>query len=340
MNAKLLRSGWIILFWLIPFLLLPYPTLKAQSSLKLSNLLVEVWPEYDRPEVLVIYRGELDPTIPLPAAVTFRLPGYIENMHAVAAEQNGRLVDVSPNAIELRREGEELLLTFTTPSPRLQFEYYDPLILTKQEQTRRLNFEFVAPYEIESTTFEVQEPVGTQAFVLTPPPDDSFVGADGLRYNTIAVAGLKPGDAFTLTTTYQRDSNQLSVDRPETEAGLTGPLASRPVELGSKPETLLGDQSFLLGYILIGAGVILLGGTGIYWWWSTRRSEELGRRRPPRRSHRPSVRPKPVSPGQKQPEQISTPVSEQVASYCYRCGNPLRPDANFCHVCGAERRND
>jgi hypothetical protein len=336
MNAKLLRGSWIILFWLIPFLLLPYPTLKAQGSLNLSKLLVEVWPEYDRPETLVIYRGELDPTIPLPAGVTFRLPGYIQDMHAVAAEQDGQLVDVNPNAIELRREGEELLLTFTTPSPRFQFEYYDPLILTKQEQTRQLNFEFIAPAEIESTTFEVQEPVGTQNFALTPPPDNSFVGADGLRYNTIAVAGLKPGDAFTLTLTYQRDSNQLSIDRPETGTGLTGPPASRPVELGRKPETLLGEQSFLLGYILIGAGVILLGGTGVYWWWSTRRSKELGRRRPPRRS----LRPKPVSSIQKQPRQTSMPAPEQVTSYCYRCGAPLRPDANFCHVCGAERRSD
>lgn len=339
MNVKLLRSSWIFLFWLLALLLLPYPTIKAQSSLKLSNLLVELWPEYDQPEVLVIYRAEIDPTVQLPAQVTFRLPGYIENTHAIAAEQDGRLVDVNPDTIELRREGEEMLLTFTAPSPRIQFEYYDPVILTKQEQTRQLNFEFLASSEIESTTFEVQEPVEAQNFSLTPPPDNSFVGADGLRYNTIDVAGLTPGDSFTLTAAYQRNNDQLSVNSLDTGGNLTGPPADQPVELENEPAGLLGDQGFLLGYILIGAGVVILGGTGIYWWWSTRRSDEPDRRRPPRRSHR-STPARPASSSQKQPKQTATPVPEQAVTYCYRCGTPMRPDANFCHVCGAERRSD
>lgn len=340
MNAKLLRSSWIFLFLLLAYLLLPYPTTKAQSSPKLSNLLVELWPEYDRPETLVIYRAEVDPTVQLPAQVTFRLPGYIENTHAVAAEQDGRLVDVNPDTIELRPEGGDMLLTFSTPSARFQFEYYDPVILTQQEQTRQLNFEFVALSEIDSTTFEVQEPVGAQNFSLTPPPDNSFVGADGLRYNTINKAGLTPDDVFTLTAAYERNNDQLSVNSLNTGGSLTGPPTNQPVELNPAPAGLLGDQSFLLGYILIGAGVVILGGTGIYWWWSTRRSDEPGQRRPPRRSHRSASPARPANPGQKQPNQTTTPVPEQAANYCYRCGAPLRPDANFCHVCGAKRRSD
>ena len=211
MTGKLLRKTWIVLF-LMALLLLPYAVVQAQSALKLNNLLVEVWPEYDRPEVLVIYRGELDPTTPLPASLTFRLPGYIENMFAVAYEENNGLVDVSSDTIQLRPDGSEMLLTFTTPSLRIQFEYYDPVILTKQGQTRQLNFNFVAPYETTLTTFEVQEPFGAQNFSLTPPADSTFVGAEGLRYNNIEVTGLTPGDTFAFAATYQRSTDDLSVD--------------------------------------------------------------------------------------------------------------------------------
>lgn len=64
-------------------LLLPGVVL-AQSSAPLADLNIALWPEYDRPEVLVIFRGRVADNTPLPAALTFKLPATTETLHAIA----------------------------------------------------------------------------------------------------------------------------------------------------------------------------------------------------------------------------------------------------------------
>ena len=52
----------------------------AQSpSLTFDTLSVALWPEFDRPETLVIYRAQLDANTPLPAELSFMLPGSHRN---------------------------------------------------------------------------------------------------------------------------------------------------------------------------------------------------------------------------------------------------------------------
>jgi hypothetical protein len=252
---KFLQAVLIILLVLLT-LTAPPLTLPAQAqtgSPILKNLLVEVWPEYDRPEVLVIYRAELSPDVTLPATLTFHLPGHIEKMNAVAVEQNGMLVDVAPASIALRRQDNELFVTFSAASPKIQLEYYDTAILTRQNADRQLNFEFLASYPVETGIFEVQEPRQAQNFSLTPAPGQTFTGSDGLTYHTIQVAGLTPPDKFELTATYRRATDQLSV-----------PGAAAPVETPAA-------SNFNLGYLLIAVGVVLLLAAGGYWWGTKRR---------------------------------------------------------------------
>jgi|GEM_PF-290627 len=348
MKAKLLRRSWSTFCVLMVGLmvLLYLPAAQAQSSPKLTNLLVELWPEYDRPEVLVIYRGELDPDTQLPAVLTFRLPGYIEDMHAVAAEQAGNLVDANPDSVELRPEGDDTLFTFATPSRRIQFEYYDPNILSKQGQTRQLDFQFTAPAEIDMTTFEVQEPFEATEFSLTPPPDESFISADGLRYNNLEVAGLAANDTFSLTATYQRATDELSIEALNRDTGaLSGPPSSEPVDLDETgPGGALESQNFSLGYLLIGAGALLLVGTGVYWWWSSRVRTEPGLESvPSKKGRRPVRRRQRTTTSRRETKKAAAPLpspAQESAGFCYRCGASLRPGSNFCHICGAERRSD
>jgi hypothetical protein len=315
------RWVWLIL---LPILFLFPLAVKAQSpALQLDTLFIEIWPEYDQPETLVIYRAELSPTTSLPAKLTFQLPGYIDNMHAVAIEQNGGLVEVAENTIEMRHEGNSLSLTFPTSSPRIQFEYYDPVILSKQDQTRQLTFQFSAPYNVETTVLQVQEPFQAQDFALTPEPKNSFTGRDGLKYHTIEIAGLTPADTFELAGTYNRDTDELSVQQVARNA--TNPPADTSV-LVEPPANEVFGKPINWGYVLIGAGVVLLLGVGGYWWWSQQKQVEP--EPPRRRSTRPGRRRKAKSPA-------ASPAS---GGYCYRCGTVLREDAQFCHNCGAERR--
>lgn len=53
--------------------LLPWSAF-AQGNLTLSSVEVDLWPEYDQPAVLVIYRVVLPASVVLPADLTLRIP--------------------------------------------------------------------------------------------------------------------------------------------------------------------------------------------------------------------------------------------------------------------------
>ena len=240
-------------------------------------------------------------------------------MHAVAIEQNGGLVDVSPDTVDLRQKDDTLWLTFPVTSSNIQFEYYDQHILTRQNQTRQLDYKFTAPYNIETVTFEVQEPAQTQTFSLTPKADNVFTGRDGLTYHFIQITNLTPTDTFELSATYERDTDVLSAQHLSQNVGITPPS-----DVGTPVEPL-PSENFNLGYLLIVGGVVLLLAAGGYWLWSQQKQAKPS---PPyRRTPRP---------GHSRKAKSKTSVT--AGGYCYRCGAALRDDANFCHNCGAERR--
>lgn len=308
--------GWVVLLLTLLFPL----TIQAQTPHQIQNLSVEIWPEFDQPETLVIYRATLSANTSLPIEVTFQLPGYIETMHAVAVEQNSGLVDVPTDAIEMRRDGDDLFLTFTTPAPNVQFEYYDPTILTKDGNTRELAYVFTAPYDIESAVIQVQQPAQATDFKITPAATNSFVGRDGLSYHNIELSGLSSGDTIEVTASYSRATDELSVEQITLNTPI--PAQADPAVPTTTPTSV---QPINWGYVMIGSGVVLLLVVGGYWWWSQRQSEEEVPRRPARSTRQ--RRSKPSS------------QADAAGGYCYRCGTALRSDAQFCHKCGAERRS-
>ncbi|MCL4303218.1 MAG: hypothetical protein KJ077_46460 [Anaerolineae bacterium] len=324
-----MRQWWGVSILFSCFFLAQAAAMAQSAPGQIKNLVVELWPEYDRPETLVIYHVELASTTVLPAQLTFRLPGYLEKMHVVAVERDDGLVEVSPDAIQLRHEGDDLFLTFSTPVPKVQFEYYDPVIMKQEGQKRELNFDFTAVYETEKATFQVQEPAGAENFAMTPAASASFTGRDGLKYDSIEVTGLAANETFNLTATYTRPSDELSAQL----IGGTSPNAEHAADLAVVAEPP-PNQNLTLGYTLIGIGATVLLGVAGYWWWSKRKvSTQVARPGP-----RPSKRKAAAKPAGK-----ATPQSQPIlatGSFCYRCGTALREDSNFCHTCGAERRKE
>ncbi|MEW5959859.1 MAG: zinc ribbon domain-containing protein [Chloroflexota bacterium] len=331
MRYTLLWSRWLMVFLLV--LGLACEQVQAQSAaVRLQRVLIEIWPEFDRADTLVIYRVELAPDTPLPTELAFRLPGYIGAMHAVAAEQNGSLVDVNPGSIQLAQAGDNKQLTFPTTSLKVQFEYYDPVILTRQGQARQLKLELAAPYDVKTAVLQVQEPVQTIDFSMTPAPDNTFTSLDGLTYNNKELTNVTAGDSLALTATYQRQTDELSVNVMDSNAaGLSDNISNPAPDSASNSISL---TNLPIGYILIGAGIILLLGTGGYWWWTNARAKMMGDS--PQVRRRPGRRHKPARP-------TSTAVTgppPATSGYCYHCGAALRAGARFCHVCGAERRTN
>ncbi len=298
----------------------------AQSPAPLSNLTIRLWPEYDRPQLLVIFEGTVAESEALPAPLSFTLPADVQAPHAVAYldEASGKLLTIKYDLVE--GSGGKVL-SFTSPGRLFQFEYYSDTMLTTDGNQRRINFSFTTSVDVAHLNLELQQPSAAQSFTSTPPPSASRVESSGLAVAQYDAGSLAAGGSYSLQASYTRSSNAPSI-------GVNIPSAPQvpPVEVGGAPGTWLREN---LGLIFVAAGLLLLTGALIYWFWS-RRAEVVVE--PPRPVPSPRKRPRSAS------RPARPPVEEQVeapAGYCHHCGAPFRDDeARFCYACGAERRSD
>jgi hypothetical protein len=296
----------------------------AQSPTPLADLSVALWPEYDRPEVLVIFRGRVADDVSLPAQVSFTLPPTIQALHAIAYLEQGTLVNVPD--YDFVEGADNKVLTFTTPSRQFQFEYYSADLLSINGDVRTLFFSFTASADVADFALELQQPTTAQAFTSDPPPSATEVGQDGLVYALYTVGAISAGNSYSLQASYTRSTNKLS-------AGVNIPaMEQMPVEVGD------GGLRDYLGLILIAAGVLLLIAAFGYWFWSQRSvvvPEPAARGSSPRPRRSSSSRQKQTG---APPSAPSPAADKKLAAYCHQCGTKFREDGQFCHACGAERR--
>lgn len=278
----------------------------AQSSDTLASLTVALWPEYDRPEVLVIYRGELTPDVPLPATVSIEIPASVQRMHAVAYldENTNTLINLEEFRLEATSQAKRLILT--TPARRFHVEYYADDVLTQEGSNRTVHFVFTATTSIENFRFELQQPFGAVDFSSEPGPVSVERRGDHLLYAQYPIETLAVGTSRSLRAFYRRTTDMLSSDAMRrTPESVSSPPVSTVANTGLSPEwgiTLAG--SFLLG---VGLGYFI-------------RARLRGGH--PRDAHR-----------------ADSPGRSAAAKYCYRCGVRLYPEALYCHACGTPRRS-
>ncbi len=313
--TKKLFKRWYILIVALIIVLFSMPV-SAQNDAQLKTLVIQVWSEFDQPETLIIYHGELADTVSLPVELSFNIPANVGEMNAVAVfDENGNLVN-HPYQLTDGDAGNKQL-TFSIDTPIFRFEYYDADILQKDGKKRTLNFNPTLDYRVDALQIEVQQPFGAQDMALSPPADDTVVGADQFNYFIYQRENLAAGETFSLTGSYTKETDtvttdvQVGIPQPETPTE-TPPVASQNWQLTA-------------GYILIGLGAVVLlvvGGMWIYNNMNAAQSDE-----PPRRS------------GQKKRKSSSVKnVSGAKSKFCHHCGAKLQPDAKFCHQCGTPRR--
>ena len=300
-------------------------TAQAQSEPRIQNLLIELWPEFDRPELLVIYRVELSSDTPLPATLTFPLPGYIDAMNAVAHGTANNLLTVNQDEIEMTYRDDTLFLTFSTPSPLVQVEYYDSEIIAREGLARTFDYTFTAPYAVESAIFQVQQPAQAEGFSLNPEPSNSFTDSNRLTYNVIEQANLAAGETVSVEAAYQRPTEALTFE-------LLTPVSEHAEDIIPVSIDPPQDNNIIIAYTLTGIGAVLILAAAGHWWWNKSRSQSGSARRRPNRTSRRAHQ---AALTQSQSNQVKESAT---AGFCYNCGAALRPDANFCHKCGAKRR--
>jgi hypothetical protein len=303
---------WVLPLLIILSLLLPLRA-HAQNPVSLSSMVIEIWPEYDKPSVLVIYQMTLSSATAFPAMVSVRIPATAGEPNAVAERQ----ADGSLYKITYTRQvaGEWATINFTTTASQLQIEYYDQG-LTKSGNARHYQYVWSGDYAITQLKIQVQQPTGATNMRIAPSLGAGAVGNDNLTYYTQDIGAITAGQIIQITIDYQKASDALSAENLQVQ-----PNAPVPQSTATDLNIISTWLPWILG--ILGAGLII---GGIVWYWQT------GRQRPapkPRRQRSRAVA---------NETEVSS-GSDEAEVYCFKCGKRASPGDQFCRSCGTPIRN-
>ena len=304
---------------------------QAQNPVTIQALEIDLWPEYDRPGVLIIYRLTLASTVKLPAELTLRLPSAVGQPSAVAEQTDNGLFNIQfTNA---GKDGNFELIRFTTTLPQLQIEYYDPG-LKIDGSNRSFSYQWAGDYPVQDMQIKVQQPRTASGLKVEPKTGTAATESDGLVYLSVPVGKVNGGDTFQLNISYQKSDDTLT--QPAAFEQVTPVGASAP---GASAQLTL-DQ--VLPWLLGGLGLILIGG-GVFWYLRT------GREQAPSAPHRHSRAGQAA--GQKAnkvlpnrdvllnlQDQANPPAPSKEGVFCHQCGKKSGPADVFCRSCGTKLR--
>lgn len=186
------------------------PTAVAQDDLRLSSLWVRLWPEYDRPDLLVIYIGELAESTSYPATVSLRMPVYVTTPHVVAV-QNAPGESLDESNFEMTADDQWRTVTFVVNGPRFQFEYYSSL--ARSGVGRQPTFTWPGDYAVDSLVVEFQQPPHASELTIEPALGAPQVSQDdGLLYYVGEFGTLAAGESVSFQASYTREEDTLTID--------------------------------------------------------------------------------------------------------------------------------
>jgi hypothetical protein len=291
----------ILVLTLLIVLLVPV-LVQAQSEMHLSLVDVDIWPEYDQPAVLMIYRFTMASGTTLPANLALRIPSGAQ-INAVAVVDPTKGLINAP--YDKTAQGEWSVVKITTNSLQVQIEYYTTL--DKNGSARHIVFEWAGDYAVDTLDVNFLRPFAAENVILSIAPMDTTPGQDGLTNYHIQTTNLANGQSFVLTIDYQRNTDDLSISSLPVQAVSTpGPDTPGRVSMtGILPWVLAG-----FGVLLIVAGVV-----GFVVWQRGGQGSSTIRKKTPQRKER-----------------------EEESIYCRQCGKRAQPGNIYCRTCGTRLR--
>jgi len=270
----------------------------------LSSLGIDLWPDYDRPGLLVIYRATMAPGVTLPTPLVFRIPAAAGVPTAVAERQtDGQLITLP---YERTLDGDTARIAVVATRPIVQIEYYDPAI-TREGTRRSFVFSWPGDYEVGDFSVSVQQPDLAQGLTLVPEASSVAPSVDGLMYHTVVRAGVAAGETVEIRASYEKTSDQLSIETmaPVESESSTPTAAAAPA---SDTSTVV----IVMAAALVFAAAVAVGLTI--------------------RSRRPAGAAATGGPSRGSSGQ----PGKKASRFCTQCGAGADGGDRFCHRCGAE----
>jgi hypothetical protein len=258
-------------------------------------------PEFDDPRVLVIVQGRLaTPSADLPLPITFRLPrgAQINQMATLNMSTGG----TNPQPYDVQADPDDprwVLVTYTLDNAHFFYEYYDDSPVG--ELDKQFAYTFHSLQQVDDLLLEVQQPRGSTDFALDMLPSGIHLDqALNLAFHQIRVGTLAAGQEISVGVSY-------TTGNPAPSSSGAEPLP-QPVEkrMSARPvfDSARLPKNAVMSWILVlmANAVLIMAGAFV---WHRRRLAKI-----------PAL------------AVCGAPV-------CPRCGTVFRPEASFCHHCGA-----
>jgi hypothetical protein len=293
------------------FIVVPFVIAQAQGPLEFDHMQIDLWPEYDQPSTLVIYKITLPASTSMPAQVTLSLPKAVGQPSSIAMQDvDGMLYNLTYTTTT---SGDWIKVAFTAPSQTLQVEYYDPG-LAKNGTARSFQYMWPGDYKVNDMVMRIQQPINATQMTIQPTQGLASVGGDGLTYYGNDVGPVAAGTTFTFKISYTKPDDKLSVSSITVQS-------PTPVTTG---QSGLGGwfQGLNMEMVVAIVGLVLIGG-GVTWFFLQRRSQTE------------PARPRHAATAGSARSNARVEASGGGAIYCNQCGKRAVPGDVFCRSCGA-----
>jgi len=273
---------------------------QEETPLAIAQLEIALWPEYDDPRLLVIYRGELaeDPK----GSLTFAIPASANVLAAAHHDESGKLLadewQVFPG------DGGQQLLAFAPRSRQFQFEYYMDMTANGSRKSFAFGFQS-SRYDVKGLQIEFRQPLGASGLQATPELQAQGTDAQGFIYFNRKVGSVPRETLVEQSISYVRADAQPSVK-----------VSNGKVDFAAWPWQIIG-----------GVAALTLSIMGFVWiLWARQRTSSP---KTPERRRLKNKKPAPLS--------ASTSSASIETKFCIHCGREFQPEERFCPQCGTSR---
>jgi hypothetical protein len=223
---------------------------EATKDLTIGRMRVAIWPEYDDPSVLVIYDGKFEDISNYPIKTSFLVP-------------KGAVIS---DACSLSHEGQHFCQLYKTtnrgvydevrlllPYPNFYLSFHTPGFDVTTEK-RELDYQIKANHPIRSMEIDIQQPLRSTAFNIspakstaTPQKDGTISKVKGFNHFSYKYDDISEGEKSIFKISYIKSDPKPSVD-------IKYASMTEPQVWGSPYETQKNIKTFV--YLLFGTSLI------------------------------------------------------------------------------------
>lgn len=286
----------------------PAPAASPSAGPAVAWMTVEIWPEYDDPRVLVIYRGTLASSETTPTDFSFVVPRGAQIHMAGGIGPDGAHIHGDFDT-EQREEGlVEVSYRLDVPDFYMEF-YYDPLT---GGEDRSFTYPVVSPSHVATLAVSVQEPLRAQGFEVSPRAEEVVRDDRGFAYHVLRRSEVAAGTSSPVAITYRKNDREPSVASGDGSAESSSPGGGWTLPGGEE----MGDLLAILAILLAAATTYIL----VFRWQRAAPAD-------PASDAMRSAGESPVPP---------SPTSRSVPRFCSQCGNDIALRDRYCAWCGSE----